>query len=76
MEAKILKLRQIETKSLELDAKTFQKVLSWSCCVTSFFCRCPANLAFLPLQCLIFNQMSTHGNQTSQIKPKLKQKNL
>ena len=52
-----------------VDPKTFQKILVRSCCVTSFLCRCSANLTFLALQCPIFNQMSIHGSQTSQIKP-------
>ena len=64
-----LKLHQIETKNLWLDQKTFQKILPSSFRVTSFFRRCPANLTFLALQCPIFNQMSTHGSQTSQITP-------
>ena len=42
--------------------------------MTSFFRRCPANLTFLALQRPIFNKMSTHGSQTSQIKPKLNKK--
>ena len=74
METKLLKLHQIQTKNLELYRKTFQKFLFWSCCVTSFFRCFPGNLALLALQCAIFNQKSTHGSQTCQIKPKLKGK--
>ena len=74
MQAKLLKLNQIESKSFYLDPKTFQNILVWSCCVTSFFRLCSANLTFLTLQCPYFNQRSTNGNQSSQIKPKLKQK--
>ena len=37
--------------------------------MTSFFRSCPANLTFLALQCLMFNQRSTHGSQASQITP-------
>ena len=76
IEAKLLKLNQIETKNLYLDQKTFQKILVRNCCVTSFFRRWPANLTFLALQCPIFNQRSTHESKTSQITPNSNKKPL
>ena len=78
MEAKLLKLNQIETKNLKplLRSKDFQEILVWSCRVTPFFGRCPANLTFLALKCPIFNQMGTHGSQTSQIKQNWNRKPL
>ena len=69
MEAKLIKSYQIHTKNLSLDPKAFQKILVWSCCVTSFFRCCTANLTFIALQNPIYNQRGTHGGQTSQIKP-------
>ena len=76
METKLLKLHQTERKNLWLDSKTFQKILVKSCCVTSFFCRCPINLTFRALQCPTFNQVSTHGSQTSQTKQYWNKKRL
>ena len=76
MEAKLLKLHQTEKNPFKLYLKTFEKILFWSCCVTSLFRHCPANLTFLALQCPIFNQMSTHGSQTFQIKPNWTKKPL
>ena len=67
MEAKFLKLHQIETKNLQLDPKTFQKILVSSYCVTLFFRLCLANLTFLVLQCPIFNGTITHGSKSYQI---------
>ena len=76
MEDKLLKSHQIQTKHLQLDQKTSLTSLTSLTCVTSFFCRCPANLAFLVLQSPIFNQMSTHGRHISQITRKLNKKPL
>ena len=76
METKFLQLHQIKTRNIQLDPKTFQNILLWSWCLTLFFCRCPANLTFFALQCPIFNQMSTHGSQTSQIYPNWNRKPL
>ena len=76
MEAKLFKSHQIKSKNLQPDPKVFQEILVWSCCVASFFCRYPANLTFLALQCPIFNQMNTHGSQTSQITPNWNKKSL
>ena len=69
IETKLPKLNKIETKNLQLDPKTLQKISVCNCCVTSFFHRCPTNLTFFALQCPIFNQSSTHGSQTSRTKP-------
>ena len=51
----------------KLDQRNFQKILVWSCCVTSFFCLCLANLTSLVLQYPIFNQMITTTSQNFQI---------
>ena len=65
METKLPKLNKIETKDLQLDLKTLQKISVCNCCVTLFFRRYQANLTFLALQYQIFNQVSTYESQTS-----------
>ena len=76
MEAKLLKLHQILTKNLQLDPKTFHKILLWSYWMASFFRRCPANLAFLSLQCPILIREVPMETKLLKIKPNWKKKPL
>ena len=59
-----------------LDPKISYKILVWICSVTSFFCRCPANLIFLVLQWPFFTCIITTGSHTSQVTPNWNKKPL
>ena len=76
MEAKLVKLNPNWNKKHLARSKNLLENFILKALVTLFFRRCPAKLTFLALQCPIFNQRSTHGNQTSKITPNSNKKPL